>query len=295
MPGVFARRLVAAPELARSCWRGQLRRCTTADGPRTTHFGYRTVPEGDKQGMVRGVFESVAEKYDLMNDAMSVGLHRVWKDRFVSELAPKPGKRYLDVAGGTGDISFRIVDALDAAAADLQQTGAAAPSSAVVVSDINPAMLDVGKRRYTARAAPLHTDVDVSFVEANAEELPFEDRSVDAYTIAFGIRNVTRIEKALREAHRVLRRGGRLLVLEFSYVDNPVARAVYDTYSMNVIPAMGKVLANDSESYQYLVESIRRFPKPDAFADMMRDAGLRAVSYEPLTLGVVCIHSGWKL
>eukprot|EP01062_Namystynia_karyoxenos_P032669 TRINITY_DN24079_c0_g1_i1.p1 TRINITY_DN24079_c0_g1~~TRINITY_DN24079_c0_g1_i1.p1 ORF type:complete len:346 (+),score=103.87 TRINITY_DN24079_c0_g1_i1:72-1040(+) len=268
----------------------------TQEGDRTTHFGFRTVREDAKEQMVRGVFDSVAEKYDLMNDAMSGGLHRIWKDRLIELLEPTPGKHYLDVAGGTGDVAFRIVDALDAAASQLQQReGRAAPASSVTISDINPSMLAVGERRYAARPPPLHTEVAVEFREGNAEELPFADRSADAYTIAFGIRNVTHIEAALRDAHRVLRRGGRLLVLEFSYVDNPAARAVYDAYSMNVIPAMGKLLANDSESYQYLVESIRRFPKPDAFADMIRQAGFRGVSFEPLTLGVVCIHSGWKL
>lgn len=246
--------------------------------------------------MVRGVFDSVAEKYDVMNDMMSAGLHRLWKDRLIETLDPQPGLRYLDVAGGTGDIAFRIVDALDAAASARQSSGGGAvPGSAVTVSDINPSMLAVGRRRYEARSPPLHTDIAIDFVEANAEELPFGDDTCDAYTIAFGIRNVTRMEKALAEAHRVLRRGGRLLVLEFSRVDNDVARAVYDAYSLNVIPQMGQVIAGDSESYKYLVESIRRFPPAEEFATIIRGAGFRGVSYEQLTLGVVCIHSGWKL
>eukprot|EP00756_Hemistasia_phaeocysticola_P053760 Hpha_TRINITY_DN29712_c0_g1::TRINITY_DN29712_c0_g1_i1::g.2739::m.2739/K06127/COQ5; 2-methoxy-6-polyprenyl-1,4-benzoquinol methylase len=265
-------------------------------GGRTTHFGEKTVPLEEKERMVRGVFDNVASKYDLMNDAMSAGMHRLWKDHFVSSLQLTPGQRILDVAGGTGDVAFRVLDTLDAAAGERQGRGdGKQPGSKVTISDINPSMLAVGKQRFQARPDPLHTEIEVEFKEANAEELPFADNSFDVYTIAFGIRNVTNIDKALKEAHRVLARGGRLMVLEFSRVDTPLISNLYDAYSFNVIPAMGKALANDSESYQYLVESIRKFPDSERFAAMIRDAGFRAVNYEKLTFGVVSIHWGWKV
>jgi len=285
--------------LSRSVRPGGLRRYCTPPQPaaeKTTHFGERTVPIEEKEGMVRGVFDSVADKYDLMNDAMSAGMHRLWKDHFVSSLQLTPGRRVLDVAGGTGDIAFRVIDTLDSVAGERQGRGEGKqPASKVVISDINGSMLAVGKQRYSARPEPLHAEIEVDFQEANAECLPFPDGSFDIYTIAFGIRNVTNIPKALSEARRVLARGGRLMVLEFSKVDSPVVGPLYDAYSFNVIPAMGKALANDSDSYQYLVESIRRFPDADHFAAMIRDAGFRAVSYEKLTLGVVSIHSGWRV
>ncbi|AWM85559.1 bifunctional demethylmenaquinone methyltransferase/2-methoxy-6-polyprenyl-1,4-benzoquinol methylase UbiE [Microvirga sp. 17 mud 1-3] len=245
----------------------------------TTHFGFQSVPLGEKQGRVNEVFHSVAGRYDLMNDLMSAGLHRLWKNTLVAMLRPPRDRafRHLDVAGGTGDVAFRILEA-------------GGPATHVTVLDINGDMLSVGRERaghaYEGR---------IDFVEANAEALPFEDGSFDAYTIAFGIRNVPRIDVALREAHRVLRPGGRFLCLEFSKVDVPGLDRIYDAYSFNVIPRLGRMVTGDSESYQYLVESIRRFPTPAAFARMIEQAGFRCVSHRPLTGGVVAIHSGWKI
>jgi len=245
----------------------------------TTHFGFQSVPLGEKQGRVNEVFHSVAGRYDLMNDLMSAGLHRLWKNTLVAMLRPPRDRafRHLDVAGGTGDVAFRILEA-------------GGPATHVTVLDINGDMLSVGRER-----AGHAYDGRIDFVEANAEALPFEDGSFDAYTIAFGIRNVPRIDVALREAHRVLRPGGRFLCLEFSKVDVPGLDRIYDAYSFNVIPRLGRMVTGDSESYQYLVESIRRFPTPAAFARMIEQAGFRRVSHRPLTGGVVAIHSGWKI
>jgi len=246
-----------------------------------THFGFREVPLTDKQALVDDVFHSVARRYDLMNDLMSGGLHRAWKDALVTTVNPPKTARpfaLLDVAGGTGDIAFRVVEA-----------GGAGTHATVV--DINAAMLEVGR----ARAAERGLDAAVTFVDGNAETLPFPDASYDAVTIAFGIRNVPRIEAALAEAYRVLRLGGRFLCLEFSTVDVPGLDALYDFYSFNVIPALGRAVAQDAEAYRYLVESIRRFPRPDAFADMMRAAGFHRVSFQRMTGGVVALHSGWRL
>lgn len=247
----------------------------------TTHFGFETVGLGEKQARVDEVFHAVARRYDLMNDLMSAGLHRVWKDAMVASLRPPRGRAFahLDVAGGTGDVAFRVLDA-------------GGSLTEVTVLDINGDMLAVGRERAEERYGD---DPRLTFVEANAESLPFEAKSFDAYTIAFGIRNVPRIEVALREAHRVLKRGGRFLCLEFSKVDLPVLDRVYEAYSFNVIPQMGRVVTGDAEPYQYLVESIRRFPAPEAFAQMIRDAGFGNVSYKPMTGGVVAMHSGWKL
>jgi len=247
----------------------------------TTHFGFRDVPLGDKQTLVNDVFHSVASRYDLMNDLMSGGLHRVWKDIAINLLNPPRGETpfaLLDVAGGTGDIAFR---AAKVAGGQFQAT----------VCDINTAMLDVGRTRATER----HLDDRVAFVEGNAEALAFADRSFDAYTIAFGIRNVPRIDNALREAHRVLRPGGRFLCLEFSTVNLPGLDRLYDLYSFNVIPALGRAITGDAESYRYLVESIRQFPKPAAFADMIRDAGFSRVTHRTMSGGIVALHSGWRL
>ncbi|MDB5598119.1 MAG: ubiquinone biosynthesis methyltransferase UbiE [Xanthobacteraceae bacterium] len=246
-----------------------------------THFGFRQVPLGDKQALVDDVFRSVARRYDLMNDLMSGGLHRAWKDVLVTAVNPSKGDRefaLLDVAGGTGDISFRVVEA-------------GGPNTRATVCDINGEMLAVGRERAFERGL----DDAVTFTEGNAESLPFADRSFDAVTIAFGIRNVPRIDLALAEAHRVLKIGGRFLCLEFSSVDVPGLKAVYDLYSFNVIPAIGKAVTGDAEAYRYLVESIRRFPKPNDFADMMRDAGFARVSHQSMTGGVVALHSGWRL
>jgi demethylmenaquinone methyltransferase/2-methoxy-6-polyprenyl-1,4-benzoquinol methylase len=247
----------------------------------TTHFGFRDVPLGEKQTLVNDVFHSVASRYDLMNDLMSGGLHRVWKDIMVNTLNPPKGDRayaLLDVAGGTGDVAFR--------AALVSGSGFRA-----TVCDINADMLTVGRDR----AAKRHLDDRVSFVEGNAEELAFPGRSFDGYTIAFGIRNVPRIDRALAEAYRVLKPGGRFLCLEFSSVEVPGLDRLYELFSFRVIPQLGRVVTGDAESYQYLVESIRKFPKPPVFADMVRDAGFARVAWQTLSGGIVALHSGWRL
>jgi demethylmenaquinone methyltransferase / 2-methoxy-6-polyprenyl-1,4-benzoquinol methylase len=256
-----------------------------------TSFGFRQVPIEDKQALVDDVFHSVAGRYDLMNDLMSGGLHRAWKDVLVTAVNPptkgRPGRLdekadrafdLLDLAGGTGDIAFRVVEA-------------GGPATRATVLDVNAAMLEVGRERADKRGL----SEQVSFIEANAEALPFPDKSFDAVTIAFGIRNVPRIEVALKEAQRVLRLGGRFLCLEFSAVDVPGFDTVYDFYSFNVIPALGRMVAGDADAYRYLVESIRRFPRPDAFAQIMRNAGLRRVSFQRMAGGIVALHSGWRL
>jgi len=246
-----------------------------------TDFGFRQVPLDDKQALVDDVFRSVAGRYDLMNDLMSGGLHRAWKDALVTTVNPPRGPQpfaLLDLAGGTGDIAFRTIAA-----------GGAGTRATVV--DINADMLEVGRER----AAERGLDDAIDFVEANAEALPFPDRSTDAVTIAFGIRNVPRIDRALAEAHRVLKLGGHFLCLEFSVVDVPGFDALYDAYSFNVIPALGRAVTGDAEAYRYLVESIRRFPRPDAFAEMMRAAGFRRVSFQRMSGGIVALHSGWRL
>ena len=246
----------------------------------TAHFGSRQVPLADKQALVDDVFHSVARRYDLMNDLMSFGLHRAWKDALVT--AVNPPKRLpfalLDIAGGTGDVALRVVE-----------SGGAATRA--TVCDINTDMLEIGRERAAARALG-HA---VTFTEANAEALPFADKSFDAATIAFGIRNVPRIEQALAEAYRVLKIGGRFHCLEFSAVDVPGLDRLYDFYSFNVIPALGRVVAGDAKSYRYLVESIRRFPNPQSFAAMLRAAGFARVSFQPMSGGIVALHSGWHL
>jgi demethylmenaquinone methyltransferase/2-methoxy-6-polyprenyl-1,4-benzoquinol methylase len=242
-------------------------------------FGFRRVPLSDKQALVDDVFHSVAGRYDLMNDLMSGGLHRAWKAALVAAVnPPKRGTPFalLDLAGGTGDVAFRVADA-------------GGPGTHVTVADINVDMLQVGRER---AAKSGH---QVEFIEANAEALPFPDRSFDAVTIAFGIRNVPRIDVALGEIHRVLKIGGRFLCLEFSSVDVPGLDRLYDLYSFNVIPAVGRVVTGDAEAYRYLVESIRKFPRPEKFADMIRAAGFRRASFQPMTGGVVALHSGWRL
>ena len=244
---------------------------------KTTHFGDETIPEAEKAGRVHGVFTSVASKYDVMNDVMSGGIHRLWKDAMMDWLAPRAGQRLLDVAGGTGDIAFRFLKR--------------APGASAVVCDMTEQMLISGQRRAEAE---LQAD-RLEWVVGDAMALPFEDASFDVYTISFGIRNVTRPQDALNEAYRVLRPGGRLMVLEFSQLPNPGLQKLYDLYSYNVIPAMGKAIANDRESYQYLVESIRRFPDQETFLGMIRAAGFGQAKYRNLTLGVAALHSGWKL
>ena len=244
---------------------------------KTTHFGFQDVPEADKAGMVHGVFSRVASKYDIMNDVMSVGIHRIWKDAMMDWLAPRPGQWLLDVAGGTGDVAFRFLKR--------------APGASAVVCDLTEPMLIEGRKR--AEAESLAQSLD--WVVGDAMALPFPDNSFDVYTISFGIRNVTRIPDALAEAFRVLRPGGRLMVLEFSQIPNDLLQKAYDLYSFNVIPVMGQIIAGDRASYQYLVESIRRFPDQETFAALIRTAGFGQVKYRNLSLGIAALHSGWKL
>ena len=246
-----------------------------------THFGFRTVPLDAKQRLVDDVFHKVARRYDVMNDLMSGGLHRAWKDALVTAVNPTTRDApfaHIDVAGGTGDVAFRVV------AAGGTQTRA-------TVIDHNADMLAVGR----ARAAERGLDDAVAFVAGNAEALPAGDRSADAVSIAFGIRNVPRIERALAEAFRVTRIGGRFVCLEFSTVDVPGLDALYELYSFNLIPALGRAVVGDAEPYRYLVESIRRFPRPEAFAAMLRQAGFRRVAYRQMSGGIVALHSGWRL
>ena len=238
------------------------------------NFGDQLVTPEEKTRRVGAVFSSVARRYDLMNDLMSGGMHRLWKDRFVNRVKPRAGERILDMAGGTGDIAFRM----------------ARRGAAVTVSDINADMLGVGEERARQRAL-----TGLSWQVENAEKLSFGDGSFDAYTIAFGIRNVTDIPAALREAHRVLKRGGRFFCLEFSTSDWPGFGKLYEIYSENIIPRVGKAVADDEESYRYLVESIRRFPKPEQFRRMIAHVGFARTAAEPILGGLVCIHSGWKI
>jgi demethylmenaquinone methyltransferase/2-methoxy-6-polyprenyl-1,4-benzoquinol methylase len=243
----------------------------------TTHFGYRDVPVSEKAGLVRGVFESVAESYDLMNDLMSMGVHRLWKRHFVATSGISAGDNVLDLAGGTGDIAALLSPMVGG-------------NGSVVLSDINQAMLEVGRRRLEDRGIV----GNVRYALANAESLPFPSRSFDAVTMAFGLRNVTDKEQALREMLRVLKPGGRAHILEFSKVRPDPLRKLYDGYSFGVLPLLGKLVANDAESYQYLAESIRKHPGQSELAAMMRDAGFRDVTYRNLSGGVVAIHRGRK-
>jgi len=253
---------------------------TSADGGMATSYGFREVADGEKQALVNDVFHKVAKRYDIMNDVMSAGLHRLWKDAMIAALNPRKSLDYkvLDVAGGTGDIAFRTVEASD------RQAHA-------TVLDINGSMLGVGAERAEKKGL----SQNLTFVEANAEELPFENNSFDAYTIAFGIRNVPHIDVALKEAYRVLKRGGRLLVLEFSEVEMPLLDRFYDSWSFNAIPRFGKMITGDAEPYQYLVESIRKFPNQQDFADMIAKAGFARVNYTNYSGGIAALHSGWKL
>ena len=244
---------------------------------KTTHFGFETVREAEKSGRVQGVFNSVASKYDVMNDVMSMGIHRVWKDAMMDWLAPRPGQHLLDVARGTGDISFRF----------LKRAG----HGHATVLDLTEPMLIEGRQR--AEADQMADSL--SWVVGDAMALPFEDNSFDVYTISFGIRNVTRPQDALNEAFRVLKPGGRLMVLEFSQLPNDGLQKLYDLYSFNVIPRMGKLIANDYDSYQYLVESIRNFPDQETFLEMVRAAGFENAKYRNLSMGIAALHSGWKI
>ena len=248
----------------------------------TVSFGYEDVAPEEKTRRVGEVFSSVASKYDLMNDAMSGGLHRLWKDKFVRRVKPREGEHILDMAGGTGDIAFRM----------------ARSGASITVADINPEMLAVGIERAAERGIASGREPDAGSLvwsEANAEQLQWPDRFFDAYTIAFGIRNVTDIPRALREAHRVLKRGGRLFVLEFSTTQWPGFAEAYDAYSHHLVPRLGQLLAGDADSYRYLVESIRRFPPMPEFERMIREAGFTQTKVEPLLGGLVAIHSGWKI
>ncbi len=244
---------------------------------KTTHFGAREVREDEKAGLVHGVFTNVASKYDLMNDVMSGGVHRLWKDAMMDWLAPRAGQRLLDVAGGTGDIAFRFLRR--------------APGASAVVCDMTEGMLIEGRKRAEATAMADRLE----WVTGDAMKLPFGNASFDVYTISFGIRNVTRIPDALSEAFRVLRPGGRLMVLEFSQLPNAGLQRLYDLYSFNIIPRLGQAIAGDRDSYQYLVESIRRFPDQDSFAGMIRNAGFGQVKFRNLSMGIAALHSGWKL
>jgi demethylmenaquinone methyltransferase/2-methoxy-6-polyprenyl-1,4-benzoquinol methylase len=256
---------------------GKLRKVLDMTDNQTTHFGFETVPEGDKAGLVQGVFSSVASKYDVMNDAMSLGIHRIWKEAMMDWLAPRSGQKLLDVAGGTGDISFRFLKR--------------AKVGYATVLDITEPMLIEGRKR--AEAAQM--DASLDWIVGDAMALPFEDNTFDVYTISFGIRNVTRPQEALNEAYRVLKPGGRLMVLEFSHIPNDMLQKMYDLYSFNAIPAMGKIITGDRDSYQYLVESIRNFPDQETFIEMVRTAGFENAKYRNLSLGIACLHSGWKL
>jgi demethylmenaquinone methyltransferase / 2-methoxy-6-polyprenyl-1,4-benzoquinol methylase len=241
-------------------------------------FGFASVPLDEKQGRVDQVFHNVAVRYDLMNDLMSGGLHRLWKDRLVSMLHVPKSRAFahLDVAGGTGDIALRVARA-------------GGPETKVTVLEINPDMLEIGRQRAAQKS------FNLSFVEGNAESLPFPDAAYDAYTIAFGIRNVPRIDAALIEAYRVLRRGGRFLCLEFSQVDSAALDRLYRAYSFRAIPALGRLVTGDADAYRYLVESIRRFVSAETFRDKIEAAGFARVSFSKLSGGIVAIHSGWKL
>ncbi|XP_026198567.1 2-methoxy-6-polyprenyl-1,4-benzoquinol methylase, mitochondrial [Anabas testudineus] len=295
------------------CWTGSSCRCLSdAAEERNTHFGYETVSEAEKAKRVYKVFENVAQKYDVMNDAMSLGIHRLWKDKLLHAMHPQPGARLLDVAGGTGDIAFRFLDYIRFQQ-DRQKRRATrsmqTPSwqdisinysteddnepreSSAVVCDINKEMLKVGKQK----AESMGVSSGLSWVVGDAEELPFDDDQFDIYTIAFGIRNVTHIDQALQEALRVLKPGGRFMCLEFSKVTNPVLARLYDAYSFQMIPVLGEVIAGDWKSYQYLVESIRKFPDQEEFKHMIEDTGFYCVHYHNFTGGVVALHSGFKL
>jgi demethylmenaquinone methyltransferase/2-methoxy-6-polyprenyl-1,4-benzoquinol methylase len=241
-----------------------------------THFGFKEVNTEDKAPMVKGVFDNVASKYDIMNDVMSMGTHRLWKDKFIKALNPRPNSKLLDVAGGTGDIAFRFAKACD--------------NGSVVVSDINHNMLREGYKSSIDK----NVRGNLQWVCADAQNIPYPDNEFDYYTIAFGIRNVTDISAALNEAYRVLKPGGRFLCLEFSKVDSVILEKFYDFYSFKVIPKMGELIASDSDSYQYLVESIRKFPSQDGFLKMIEDSGFTNAKYTNLSGGVVAIHSGWK-
>jgi demethylmenaquinone methyltransferase/2-methoxy-6-polyprenyl-1,4-benzoquinol methylase len=247
-----------------------------------TDFGFRRVPEAEKAPLIRAIFDSVAERYDLMNDLMSGGIHRLWKNEMVTALKPRPGQRLLDVAGGTGDIALRAVPRL---------LGNEAADAGAVVCDASAAMLVIGR----ARALDQGILVGIEWVCADAERLPVADRSVDLYTVGFGLRNVTRIDRALAEARRVLKPGGRFLCLEFTPEITPLLQPLYDLYSFQIVPLLGQVVTGDRDAYAYLVESIRRFPRQSELAEMIARAGLDQVKFRNLTGGIAALHSAWRL
>ncbi|MBC8268662.1 MAG: bifunctional demethylmenaquinone methyltransferase/2-methoxy-6-polyprenyl-1,4-benzoquinol methylase UbiE [Rhodospirillaceae bacterium] len=255
---------------------GTNKKSKPADAEQTTHFGFATVNAEDKAAMVRGVFDNVASRYDLMNDLMSMGVHRLWKSVFIKRLNPQPGMKLIDVGGGTGDIAFKF----------LKSGG-----GEVCVCDINDEMLNVGRDRSIDQGILK----GIKWMNGDAENLPVPDNSFDAYTTAFCIRNVTHIEKALKEAHRVLKPGGHFLCLEFSHVVLPLLENLYDGYSFKLLPWLGKVVAQDEDSYRYLAESIRQFPDQETFAAMIDEAGLEQVTYDNLSGGIAAIHSAWRI
>jgi len=297
----------------------------SSSAEKTTHFGFTDVPVDEKEGLVGGVFSSVASSYDVMNDLMSAGLHRVWKDQLIASLSlpatlryhvqesmgEGPHFRHLDVAGGTGDVSFRVLDVINDTLNQAPGTPVRpSPPAAVTILDINPDMLTVGEERAIARygSSNVATRADLSgkdfasglekplsFYEGDAQYLPFPSDTFDCYTITFGLRNVTDPTFAIREAYRVLRKGGRLKIMEFSHPKNPAIKEIYDTYSFAVIPAMGEAVAGDRESYQYLVESIRKWDTQEALVERIENEGFKAVKYEEINAGVVAVHEGWKM
>jgi len=251
----------------------------------TTHFGFQTVDAKDKAGLVREVFDAVADRYDVMNDLMSFGIHRLWKSSMIDVLNPRPGKTYLDVAGGTGDIAFRIHERIQSRAKPTD------PPPRIMIADINTEMLRVGRQRAEDRGIA----DDLEWMALDAQHLPLPDKSVDAYTIAFGLRNVTDISLALKEAHRVLKPGGRFLCLEFSKVVLPVLDKAYDVYSFNVLPFMGKTVAQNPEAYRYLAESIRQFPAQQELCEIMKECGFHNASVRNYSGGIAALHSGWRI
>jgi ubiquinone/menaquinone biosynthesis methyltransferase len=241
----------------------------------TVSFGFDTIPASEKQGKVQKLFSNVAYKYDFMNDIMSLGQHRLWKNMFINQLSPRPNKQYLDVAGGTGDIALRIADKI-------------ASGKTITILDLTHDMLLEGQKRND------NYNQDIRRVCGDAENLPFDDNQFDYYTISYGIRNVTHIDKVLSEAYRVLKSGGKFMCLEFSHVSMPFLKTIYDNYSFHILPKMGKIFADDADSYRYLAESIRRFPKQEQFKRMIQQAGFKHTHYQNLSGGITCVHSGFK-